>query len=126
MGDRQRFAVHAPDEQHLWIAGDGKRQTAAHLGKVGALGDDVDGSGLDAGQIQHVAEWNTFPEGVADCIVAPWRAGWEWFEAGASVPRTFEKGFDLARAEAPQVVEGEGERPFAQCQRRRAARSSGR
>ena len=108
------------------IAGHGQRQTAAHLGKVGALGDDVDGSGLDAGQIEHPAERNAFPDGVPDCIVAPWGAGWKWFEAGASVPGTFEKCLDPTRAEALQIVEREESTAVRQCRRCRAARSLGR
>ena len=97
-----------PDEEHLRIAGHREWQTAAHLGKVGALGDDVDGSGFDAGQIEDAGERNAFPDGVADGIVAPRRAGRQRFEAGASVSRTFEEGLDLARTEVTQIIEREG------------------
>src|SRR5918993_1749253 len=108
VGDRQWLTVHGPDEHHPRIARDGKRQTAAHLGKVGALGNDVDGSGLDAGQVQDAGERNAFPDSVPDGVVAPRRAGRERLEAGASVPRALEKGLDLTRAEAAQLGKREG------------------
>ena len=56
MRDWQWGTVHAPDDQHLRITGHREWQAAAHLGKVGALGNDVDGSGLDTGKIENPGE----------------------------------------------------------------------
>ena len=69
MGNRQRLAVHLPDQTYLRVHG--VFESMALQVVVGRVKDDVGCFGLNLSQVQHRTKRCSAPAGIADQLVSP-------------------------------------------------------
>ncbi len=115
------LAVHVGGQQRFRVKGLGQRQTAGEglglaaaffLAAVGAVENELDRVGPEAGSFEHGAEGNTGPFGVADGAGGPLHALDEGAKEGSTVAGAFHRGKHGALRERLEVLPRELEGTF--------------